>query len=585
MTLNAAANYISNSSRTNPEGKVWQESIVSRIKELPGGGPETAKTLASDSFAAQDNAQIYVVGTESAVALDDLKTITVPATVEDGYICRIRLANNAQQITVWESVSGDGHIKTKTAPTANTASFRLKNTRQFLDLKLIRVGVNYSWDEITRDETLRVESMPGGKAIATLTIATNAAAPLQSLNKLIVSSGAADTLNLLTQTAQNIDVQEVTLIPNNAAHVYTITHASGGGAANSMAMSDSANYSLTGNKWIKFTKTGTTWAEIARGINLQLPVSTGSTGFLVPDGSGGWSQGSVSPSTFGGTGRRTCPTTGTLTGDYEHTGNWTTTGAIVAINFRLKCSGDISIQHNIIASTELLGGKVGPVAATHNQGLIGSGLGGGGGSGYVNGGGGAGHGGVGGNGAKFDGTSSVMGLGGTTYSVANQLCGSGGGGACLWTSGGGTGGAGGGGIYIEATGLITIGSSVTISALGAAGGNGTGGSDGGGGGGSGGGIDMRCDGAWTLGSGCTISVAGGSGGNGWTTGNSAGGGGGGGGRVWVRAGGTATTSGTVTVSGGGAGTSNGVVSVAAVAGSSGVTDIVGGATYPARTVW
>lgn len=291
--------------------------------------------------------------------------------------------------------------------------------------------------------------------------------------------------------------------------------------------------------------------------------------------------------TYGGVGGttalRTLPTSGTLTGDYTFKGTFSTAGTITCNRCRFFVDGDVNIDHAITVNTEMT-----TKANTSIQNSFannGAGLGAGGGAPFTaasnpHGGGGGGHGGAGGNGGAFASVTGGMGNGGGTYSIEHGLAGSSGGNGAVWTTASTTtGGAGGGSLYIESTGNISI--TADITATGGAGVAGAGASDGGGGGGSGGGIDMRCLGTWTLTAGDTISVAGGAGGAGGAT-QGAGGGGGGGGIVHVKSGGSLTNSGTVTVSGGAAGSGTGPGG-AGTAGATGVSDLVGSASYPMRS--
>lgn len=292
------------------------------------------------------------------------------------------------------------------------------------------------------------------------------------------------------------------------------------------------------------------------------------------------------PNILGGTTAssiRALPTSGTLTGEYWHVGDWTTTNTITCNRCRWHVLGNVTISHTITVNTEMPGGVAS--TAAYGAGTDGGGISGGGGgvwgyngsSAYIQAGGGGGNGGAGGRGGGYSGAGAAG--GGITY-YENFLPGSGGGaGANYGTATAGSGGAGGGALLIEASGNITVSAGIT-----AVGGNGTNGTaiyDQAGGGGAGGTVAMICGGNWTLSAATTINVSGGNGGNGGSS-NAGGGGGGGGGRCFARAGGTATNSGTVTVSGGSAGTTN-ATATAAAAGSAGSSDIAGSTAYSVRT--
>ena len=266
---------------------------------------------------------------------------------------------------------------------------------------------------------------------------------------------------------------------------------------------------------------------------------------------------------FGGSGARQAPETGTLTGEYWHTGDWNTSGAITANRCRIHVLGNVVIDQAITVGTEQAGG----ITAASIGGGMGQGLGGG----TTNfslstGGGGGANGGNGGNGGS--GIADRPAGGGRAYFLENHLGGSSGaGGTGDATNAGGAGGAAGGGFYLEASGTITVATGGTITASGAAGSAATG-SAGGGGGGSGGTIDVRAAGTITISNNVTWTASGGAGGAGASTGG--GGGGGGGGNISVKSG-TITETGTLTliVAGGAAG-ANGTL--AATAGATGVSD-------------
>jgi len=278
-------------------------------------------------------------------------------------------------------------------------------------------------------------------------------------------------------------------------------------------------------------------------------------------------------SMFGGAGGstsvRALPTSGTLTGEYWHYGNWASTDVITCNRCRWHVVGTITLTHAITINTEMPGG-LGP-ATTIAVGGRGGGPGGGEpgpsqDSTATNlGGGGGSFGGVGGKGGSNVGDRG--GRGGPTYDILQSLLGSGGGAGCGSAAAGAAGGAGGGSLYVEATGNVSIDANIT--ATGAVGAAGTGGvGSAGGGGGSGGGIDIRSLGTVTIQTTRTVSANGGAGGAGAAAGN--GGGGGGGGGYIAMHGSTFTNSGTVTVTGGAAG-ANG--SVAASAGATGTTSL------------
>lgn len=280
---------------------------------------------------------------------------------------------------------------------------------------------------------------------------------------------------------------------------------------------------------------------------------------------------------FGGaSNERPAPTSGTLTGTYYTSGNWTTTNTITCENCRLYFGGTVTINHDITCTA--LGGAGGIANAI------------GGGAGVSGGGGGlapgqgprgsdqAGGGGGGSYGAGGRGGYNVApGMNGAAIDPEQLVCGSGGGAGSKVTTSGGNGGRGGSLLYIEARGNVTVNGNITAS--GATGSNSGGGAnDGGGGGGGAGIIDIRSYGAITTNAGKTLTADGGAGGTG-TAGGGAGGGGGGG-YVNVKCIGSLTDNASYSVAGGAAGTTS---ANAAAAGSAGASSRSGSTNvYPRR---
>lgn len=279
---------------------------------------------------------------------------------------------------------------------------------------------------------------------------------------------------------------------------------------------------------------------------------------------------------------RAAPTTGTLTGDYYTSGNWTTTGTITCRMCRLFFGGTVTINNNITVTSTMTSGAGGASGAVADEGGPGSGMfpGGIGGGGTLNGGSGGGgnvnNGGKGG-GTVFCGASGNWG-GYVQHSPCLWGCGGGAGGGGDTGGAGGAGGTPGGGLYIEAVGNVDINANIT--ANGGAGGAGSSNASGGngGGGGSGGNIEISSQGTVTLETGKTITTNGGAGGAGNAGSNTAGGGGGGGAGGWVEMWGTTVTNnGTITQTGGAAGGSNGTAATAGGSGGNSLNSFVTGA--------
>lgn len=289
---------------------------------------------------------------------------------------------------------------------------------------------------------------------------------------------------------------------------------------------------------------------------------------------------------FGGSGRRTFPTSGSVSGYYEHDGNWSSTNSLTVDKFcvvRVRGTFTLNAGHTITVNSSLPGGEA-PTTTFGSPDGAGPGAGRGD-SRYAgisrSGGGGGGNGGAGGGGGSTGGEGGAGGAknGGPAYDwfTFPLIGGSGGGAGSMVTTAGAAGGAGGGVLIVISTGAVSIDANITAAGSNA-GATGGGNSDCGAGGGAGGTVVFVTDSTWTLQAGRTISVAGGAGGAG-TAANGAGGGGGSGGKVIVRSTGAATTTGTIAVTAGAAGAGAGAGG-AGTAGAAGVSDVVGGASYP-----
>lgn len=278
------------------------------------------------------------------------------------------------------------------------------------------------------------------------------------------------------------------------------------------------------------------------------------------------------------TSTRALPTSGSISGTYVHSGNWTSTGTITAASgTRIYIKGDFTLDHAITVSTGSSGGLgTNTNNYTYIQPQDGQGFGPGENRAYIRGeigGAGGGCGGDGGNGGSD--TSSKISYGGRSYTIYQSFTGSGGSSGTCNSGNGGDGGDGGGAIYIEVDGNIDL--NATISANGGVGESPGGSFGSGGGGGSGGIIVFRGSGTFDLAASQELSADGGAGGNADSTSYGAGGGGGGGIiEVWV--GSTLTNNGTFSVTGGSAGT--GSTTQAGAAGSSGTSTSISSSFPP-----
>lgn len=279
------------------------------------------------------------------------------------------------------------------------------------------------------------------------------------------------------------------------------------------------------------------------------------------------------------------PTSGEMVDEYWFNGDWVSSGDITATRLRLHATGSITVraEDTITCATELAGGSNFSYGATQLNNTVGWGQGLGGAVGAFasgnangqNGGGGGGFGGQGGQAGNADSTMAVN-VGGPTYHITHQFCGSGGAAGGCPSSGISEqpliGGAGGGSLYFEAFNNITIGGDIIAN-----GGNGQGeevhGDLGPAGGGSGGALEFRCRNILTVSG--NIHANGGNGGDGQGVLNPTNGGGGGGGYIRGRCA-SKNITGVVAALGGqpGAHDLSHAPAILATAGSAGIVDII-----------
>ncbi|MBS2008248.1 MAG: hypothetical protein JST01_14465 [Cyanobacteria bacterium SZAS TMP-1] len=286
---------------------------------------------------------------------------------------------------------------------------------------------------------------------------------------------------------------------------------------------------------------------------------------------------------------RQLPTSGNISGEYWHLGNWTQSGTLTLTGpTRVYMNGSatfLTTAGAVTANTARPGGAK-PTTTSPPQ----PGAGPGGNQGLATfanwTGGGAGAGGPGGTaGGKGGSTTANTGnYGGYGYDWRDSLDGSSGQGSGATTAGNGAvGGNAKFGLYFEATGDITCaatGATAVFDFSGGAGGNASGVNGGGGGGASGAAVVMRTLGNVDLGSSTkTIFVGGGAGGN-PTSSAGGNGGGGAGGAIDIQAAGSIVANAltaAVSAAGGAAG-SGGSAGFAGTAGADGTVNIVGSTT-------
>lgn len=598
MTALPSDNYISNASRTVAEQKVALESLRDVHAELPGGVANTTLTIATGSVTPI--AGVHIIDTEGAAASDDLANI-VTTNHPDGRVLLIRNANNSRSVVVKHNAGGAGQISL-----VDSADLTLSDTTMVLALQ--RVGAD--WKELFREYGNNkaadrqfwgidqvIQELLGGAADESLTISAGDVTPTKAIVNIDTEAAAAsDDLDHILQT--NLDDGRVILIRcANASRVVVVRHAQVG--AGNIQLRDAANLTMDATtKWLLLQRRSTSWYEIAR-FGFVAKIAEGGTnngslgvsavGIYNGDGSkivqttgtalqqfrvnaAGTAIEAFSASAgggvpFGGEATRSLPTSGNWSGNYYHSGNWTSAGAItVDSGTRVFVTGTFTLNHGITGNA----GQAGGHGATTVGGTASDGQGPGAGHCFNGsttsvGGAGAGYGGAGGAGGAT--IAGYGGRGGKAYSMDSILMSSSGSGGTIGSGAqaGGDGGAAGACLYIEVLGDVLLNADITLD--GAAGSAGTSDS-GGGGGGAGGACEIRTKGTFTQNASKNIYCRGGAGGAGGTGG---GGGGGGGGHIRLWSAGAGTRSGSLSVAGGSAGT--GSATQAAAAGSNGPTPI------------
>ena len=612
-----ASGYPSNAARTKGEMKQYFEDVLHILKEIPGGTTRSLLTLATDTVAIPDDCAVVHLAAQTGTA-DNCNTLT--GNTRDGRMIFIR-ADVGDTITLIHAAGGSGQFNTNdgqplvlTDKTYAVFYYNLASTRweEVARDSLRMFGGNYR-STLTLDTNGYATPVGGMHLLDTFGGAgTDNCDRLVTTNKVqfvlvrlantgrIVSlrhlqggdgqlnnrDGQTITFSSLTQAVlyerngtQYDEVGRFGFYPEYEAKASTFT--AEWGHAYSVSATATANLpTAVGNngqsitlKWTGASGTltvdpnstqtidGATTKSITNQYDSVIVTSDGTNTLITSSNT----QAGGIP--FGGDGKLTLPTSGTWTGNYYHSGSWTSTGTITANpGTKIFITGNMTLSHAITVNT----GPGGGAGANTQTGAVGHGRGYSGGTAAAlatrEGGGGGGNGGAGGSGGSGSGGTAV--LGGAAIKIDEFFGGSGGGGGGGFgaTSQGGNGGAGGGSLYFEVLGTTTLNANIT--ADGAVGSNGTVATAGGGGGGSGGTVEGRSRGA-VSGTG-TIFARGGAGGNGNNTGAADGGGGGGGGGGNIRMSSASTISGiTLTATGGAAGT--GSSTLAATAGGVGVT--------------
>lgn len=358
------------------------------------------------------------------------------------------------------SLSGtvSSHTSTLGAATANASANTL--ALRDADARLKVADGSAAGDAVNKGQLdalqTVVNKLLGGAVKGDLTLDTNGlATPTGAFFTLdTFASAASDDCSRLV-TTNNVPFILVQLA--NAARIVTLKHNQSGDGKMIMTTGGDIVFSNT-SQAVLFAKVGTDYYEITR---------FGFTGSSVADN-------------FGRNGGRQLPTSGSISGDYFHSGNWTATGALtIAAGTRVfvtNCSTfDMGSYSHVVSTRVGSGGKGRPTSGNNGQNIAtGSGpgaaaVGGGAGVSVVASPGGPGFGGRGGRGGSY---SDHYMPGGAIYSPREFFGGTGGNSGMHYSStvtAAVDGGEGGGGFYLE---INAPGGTVTLGNLNVNGGNG-----------------------------------------------------------------------------------------------------------------
>lgn len=575
----SGAGSLTDNATTQGQMKTNFSKLRNALAEIPGAAADYELTINTGNITPPAGYAVFRVDTEGDAASDDLDTIAV-TNCRDGHRIVLRAEDSGRVVTI-KNATAANKIKTYTGGDIvlrdhmqvyleydaglgsgqwrvvdvfwGDDSSALTAARAYLGLgnaATKTTGTSSGNVPLVSDaNTLypSIKSVPGGEAISTLTLSSDAVTPTKTTHA-IDTEGSASTDNLATINTSNIpDGGLLLLVAAHTARDVVVKHGTG-----NIYLFDAADFTLDNTeKSLLLRRNGSNWYEVVRGG--------------VTASGGSYFKASMVTSSV-----RALPTSGALSGTYIHYGNWTSTGNLTFEHgTRIYIKGNVSLGHNLVGAAQSNGGVSNGYAGPGGNG---AGLSPGTTGVYQYGGGaGGGNGGAGGRGA-FSSASNLYSsapVGGPAHSVWGTGGSGGGCGAGSGASGqpGQPGGGGGAAILWEIDGTWTQ-TTGTFSALGANGtvATSTGGA---GGGGAGGDIDVAAIGAINQ-SGGTISVAGGNGGA--YTSSGVKGGGGGGGKSRLRSGSTVTVSGTHTAAGGTKGTGTDST-VAATDGSAGTTEV------------
>lgn len=208
MSTLPAANYLTDSLRTEGEVKASLEAWLSATKQIPGAAQvELTNTISGGAITPAGGGGVVVLDTESAAASDDLTNI-VTTNYPDGACLLLRNSNAARTVIVKHASTGAGQIFLE-----RSADYYLDDTKNRLLLQ--RRGAD--WYEVMRNPPRL--AMPGTDKSSSFT------ATRGDIGKVFVIDGGGITVSLeavatlgngWTCTFVNVNsaVNTVTLDPN-----------------------------------------------------------------------------------------------------------------------------------------------------------------------------------------------------------------------------------------------------------------------------------------------------------------------------------------------------------------------------------
>lgn len=142
MATLPAANYLTDSARTEGEFKAGLEAMLAATKQIPGAGvAELSYTIAGGSITPAGSGGALVLDTESSAASDDLTNI-ITTNYPDGSCLLLRNNNAARTVIVKHAATGAGQIFLE-----RNADYYLDDTKNRLLLQ--RRGAD--WYEVMRN--------------------------------------------------------------------------------------------------------------------------------------------------------------------------------------------------------------------------------------------------------------------------------------------------------------------------------------------------------------------------------------------------------------------------------------------------